>query len=230
MKILIIIALIPAFLAAGTYDIEKIKNSVRDSSKLKIEAEEFKIGCSEHTYHIHASNASSKMAYALIGTNLLNHQDIMTEDARIDQNGVVIFKDRLMPFCVQAQNVGPGEPIFIHLISNDRREIASTKIVPHPISTQAHGYKFSIEMGDAFSMFFCYQAAGYEPCEEIILISRSASEVLKHNIKADVNGVVEGLISPAVIGADLGIAKLELIGKKGSVSLEYHWGPVMFAD
>lgn len=222
MKMSKIIGLIPAFLAASTYNIEKIDESVGSSSKLIVVAEEISNKIDGiPAYIFRATNASPSMEYAIIARSMLDEDQILTEWAIPDKDGILSGNNE--PYSFIASTMIPGESVFIYLISNDRREFASTKVIPYPISATNHDYKLSVEMAKPVFLNYLFCASGFEPAEEIVLVSRSHNVEEKHQLKTDEKGVVEGFLSPVAEGINKGQAKIELTGKKGSVAVEYSW-------
>lgn len=225
MKILIILALMPAFLVAGEYNIDEIKKNVETSSQLILNAVEVAVeGSSAFNFHFHCPNGSCNKEYVLITRNLMNREFIASESLKIDQLGKIVVLNNDKCLELSGEKAFPGESVMVYLFSKDLKEIGSTKIVHCPVISTGHGYKISIGMFDPSFLNYTFEVTGFEPDEEVTVVSRSAADVCQMKGKADVNGTLEGTISPAVEKGMSVLTKLEFTGKKGSVSIEYPLG------
>lgn len=211
---------------AGVYNIPQLEKRIGNNCLLSFTMEEANCETEAPRFQFRTQNASPNKYYTIISRNIRGQEAILNEKGVAGADGLItVVKKGLQEITfLEARGICPGESFEMFLISQDRSEIAKQKFVPFPIKANNHGYGLSIEMADGTRQLFHFFASGFEPQEEVAFCSSSQGEVIMDKYQVDRLGEFEGLLAPAVSGFPGGSAKLEITGKKGTISLDYSWG------
>ena len=148
---------------------------------------------------------------------------------RIDANQHVLDGETGKELSLVLGKFAKGETIIFTLTDNEDLS-ATVTIVPNPIEiTDKHGHKLAIRMISQDGNQFEMEATGFEPNEGLTICSKSESETLRHPVQASPEGIINAILSPAVLSIPSGKASIEIIGKTtDQLKLKYIWGAGAF--
>lgn len=154
-------------------------------------------------------------------------------DVAIDSEGFVMLDKKRMYF---GGSYGMGEWLDIAIIPTDKkgnilnRMTAKGRFLPHPLTVTHEGRTIELQPSDSSGKVFLLKGQGFEPCEEVKLISRSCHEVLEGFIKAGIDGQVHTVYLTGVKGYREGSFEISLLGKKMSkpIVIQHYWGNLAF--
>jgi len=118
-----------------------------------------------------------------------------------------------------------GEAFEFAAVNNDKTIVVFWKFIPAPIEVLQGRYRLWVELKSPDGKVFLAWGEGFEPNEEIDIVSTSDSEILSSKGKADADGRVMVALLPSVVGKTAGLASITLKGKAGEIKVSYEWEP-----
>lgn len=200
--------------------IEPPKTKPKPINPPTLHAQLIKEGC----YSFLTSNVQPDI-YSLVIRNEVRHledrQDvIITAEGNLalviqpDKNLTVNFTPKLI-----------GEPFDIYLTTLAGKSLDCIHVVPFPVvDVTENGYAVVGEILNSSADFFFFQATGFLPLEEVILIAGSNGLGQTIKLTANEEGNIYFIQNPASQGGRKGNGYIYLLGKNGGIEVKYPWG------
>lgn len=178
----------------------------------------------QYSYGIIVEGVPENEVYELWYKNLkVLKPDKLSFDVCVDNTGLLINCKDSTGITINFFNQATGEATMLALQSKDKDTNACVKIIPNPNEVTMGRYHLWVEIVTSRHNCFCVYGEGFESNEELNYELLSYTEELKANVKADDNGQFSVVLLPAVIGYESGQAMCTVIGKYGSISIEFTW-------
>jgi hypothetical protein len=143
----------------------------------------------------------------------------------VTSDGSIIPKGSTTPISISFHSLAKGEAVVIALMTEDKSIIAYGKVIPYPIQARQGNSRIWVELMASTGGLFSVYGDGFEPNEELEITSNSAGEVAKFKLKVDGNGRFTNLLLPAVVGKESGVVTYTVVGKTGTLTVSFEWGP-----
>jgi hypothetical protein len=143
----------------------------------------------------------------------------------IGDKGYLIQSGKSTPLSISCYSFSKGEARVFALMTEDKSIIAYGKVILYPIQAQQSNSRIWVELMATTGTLFTVYGDGFEPNEELEVTSNSSGEVAKFKIIADVNGRFTNILLPAVVGQQSGSVTYTVIGKAGTLTVSFDWGP-----
>ncbi len=176
-------------------------------------------------YQIKTVNFQQQMKYHLVSHNLAGEYSFEGEFA-IDEDGVLKSPTENHPFVVAMRGFQPGEPVEYFLLSEDREQVAKTRVVPWTIvKTDKFGHMLTAELINSKYSGFVILAEGLDPGEEIKVATVLKDKVLETQTNASREGTFTFMLMPGARSrAKGGEVRFELKTATNVISLTLPWG------
>lgn len=139
--------------------------------------------------------------------------------AEVNSAGTVALPDIALTGYVK------GEPLEVAIMSADKTVKAFAKVTPFPIESTQGRCRLWLELASGDGMSFIARVEGFEPNEEVTVISQSDGETIETSRKLSTIGAANPtVLFPGVIGKEDGTARYTVVGRACNVSVEYDWG------
>lgn len=141
----------------------------------------------------------------------------------IDESGRLVKRDGTDAELGVGQYLD-GEPFELAVISTDEEITAFAKVIPFPIDAREGRCHLSGELVTPDGYIFVMSSEGFEPEENLRLVSSSNGDRLEHETKAFPDGTYREFFRPRVEGKDGGSCTYEVIAKSCRLRVEFRWG------
>lgn len=143
----------------------------------------------------------------------------------IGDGGYVVPKGSSAPMSLGLHSYAKGEALTVALMTADKSIIAFGKVILYPIEAKQGSRRIWVELIGATGNSFVIYGEGFEPNEELETTSASDGEVVKYKTKVNGNGQFVTMLLPAVVGKQSGLATFTVVGKAGTLTVSFEWGP-----
>jgi hypothetical protein len=171
------------------------------------------------------SGATADPPRQLVGPFRVRTTDLIQRINKQDVPLMGFFDSAGQSLTVGVGHFAKGEAFEYAAVNSDKTIVIFWKLIPAPIEIVQGMYRLWVELKSPDGKLFMAWGEGFEPNEEIDIVSTSDSEIVSGKQKADADGRVMVVLLPSVIGKTSGLASITLKGKAGEISLSYEWGP-----
>lgn len=179
--------------------------------------------------NLHATGIQPGDRYTLYTVNALHNKTVIAEFVA-DRKGLLnTIKDGvpLSGFDLIQFDLMNGEAIYFVLASASKKSCLPTQIIMDPIEfAWADGAYLYALLTTKDASLFTFIGKGFQPNEQLVVVSESGKEVVRSIAKTDDNGRWHGMTAPGVKGMRGGPASLSIqrsdTGETGKLS--YLWG------
>jgi hypothetical protein len=143
----------------------------------------------------------------------------------IADGGYVIPNGRSTPMSISCYSFSKGEARVFALMTEDKSIIAYGKVILYPIQAKQDSRRIWVELAATTGNLFIIYGEGFEPNEELNVTSNSTGEVVEYKGNANDNGRFTNVLLPAVAGKQSGLVTYTVVGKAGTLTVSFEWGP-----